>query len=559
MTSPRLELQFIRLWQAFQGKATETTLQELAQTLHCTRRHVRSLLNKMQEIGWINWQAEVGRGKKSTLIFHSNALEIQQNRAERLIAENDIEKLVALMGDKDSVRQMVLSQIEKSFHPGQQLLRIIYYRPFRNLLPGTPLRRSELHLMSQIFNSLVHLKEENGEVEAELAHHWQMITEQHWRFYLRPSIYFHHGRELTLEDISASLMRMKHCNLLYAHIEQISSPQPYELDIFLSEADKQFATLLGSPQAVILPQEWASLPSFAQHPIGTGAYQVIANDKHKLQIKAFNRYFGLRALLDEIDIWVVPELNNKMVCSTIHLTDDDTNKDSLESRKEEGCYFLLYDSRSKQCQQTEIREWLSSVLTPVNMLTHCDPFYQRHWSPAYGLLLHWHHSKLIRQHPKPASLTKLTVTLYKEHHEYSTIADLIKSILSQYEIELTIQVLDYEQWYYGQADSDIWLATVNFYKPLEFSIFAALYELPLFHQCLGASFSQELTLWHQKSLPLEEWCRQLTQDIWLYPLFHHLLELQGQRTIRGVKMNTFGWFDFKSAWFTPDIDTPKLK
>ena len=92
-----------------------------------------------------------------------------------------------------------------------------------------------------------------------------------------------------------------------------------------------------------------------------------------------------------------------MVCSTIHLTDDD-NKDSLESRKEEGCYFLLYDSRSEQCQQTEIREWLSSV-TPVIMLTHCNPFYQRHWSPAYGLLLHWHHSKLIRQHPKPASLT----------------------------------------------------------------------------------------------------------------------------------------------------------
>ena len=47
MTSPRLELQFIRLWQAFEGKETETTLQELAETLHCTRRHVRSLLNKM--------------------------------------------------------------------------------------------------------------------------------------------------------------------------------------------------------------------------------------------------------------------------------------------------------------------------------------------------------------------------------------------------------------------------------------------------------------------------------------------------------------------------------
>lgn len=558
MTSSRLELQFIRLWQAFQGSHSETTLQTLAETLHCTRRHMRSLLNKMQAIGWITWQAEIGRGKKSTLIFHANAFEIQQERVERFIEENDIEKLVALMGDKDPVRQMVLSQIEKNFHSGSQLLRIIYYRPFLNLLPGTPLRRTELHLMSQIFNSLLHLKEENGEVEAELAHHWQMITPQHWRFYLRPAIYFHHGRELTIEDIRSSLMRMKQCNPLFAHINTITSPQPYILDIFLISPDKQFSILLGSPHAVILPQEWQTLTNFAQYPIGTGAYQVIANDKHKLQIRAFNRYFGYRALLDEINIWVVPALNQHQVCSTIHLTDDEINNNELDSRKEEGCYFLLYDKRSTRCQDTEIRQWLSSVLTPINMLAHCDPFYQQHWSPAYGLLQHWHHSQLLKPYKKPAGLTQLTITLYKDHQEYQTLAEIMKNILSEYDIEVTVQIIEYEQWYYGEAESDLWLATVNFYQPMQFAIFAALYELPLFHQCVATSFNDALEQWRQQTLPLEEWCRQLTQDIWLYPLFHHLLELQGQKTIRGVKMNTFGWFDFKSTWFTPDIE-PRIE
>lgn len=42
-----------------------------------------------------------------------------------------------------------------------------------------------------------------------------------------------------------------------------------------------------------------------------------------------------------------------------------------------------------------------------------------------------------------------------------------------------------------------------------------------------------------------------------------LLEL-GQRTIRGVKEYVseneyFGWFDFKSAEWLPDIDAPRIK
>ncbi|MEQ5197001.1 SgrR family transcriptional regulator, partial [Klebsiella pasteurii] len=45
MSTPRLQHQFIRLWQHHQGQETETTLQEIADILHCSRRHVRSLLS----------------------------------------------------------------------------------------------------------------------------------------------------------------------------------------------------------------------------------------------------------------------------------------------------------------------------------------------------------------------------------------------------------------------------------------------------------------------------------------------------------------------------------
>ncbi len=69
MPSGRLQQQFIRLWQCCEGQSQETTLNELAEHLNCSRRHMRTLLNTMQQQGWLNWEAEAGRGKRSRLTF----------------------------------------------------------------------------------------------------------------------------------------------------------------------------------------------------------------------------------------------------------------------------------------------------------------------------------------------------------------------------------------------------------------------------------------------------------------------------------------------------------
>ena len=82
MPSARLQQQFIRLWQCCEGKSQETTLNELAALLSCSRRHMRTLLSTMQDRGWLTWEAEVGRGKRSRLTFLYTGLALQQQRAE---------------------------------------------------------------------------------------------------------------------------------------------------------------------------------------------------------------------------------------------------------------------------------------------------------------------------------------------------------------------------------------------------------------------------------------------------------------------------------------------
>ncbi|MCG8707509.1 HTH-type transcriptional regulator SgrR [Brenneria sp. 4F2] len=549
MSSSRLQQQFIRLWQRYQGQTTETTLQELAGVLSCSRRHIRSLLGAMQKQGWLIWQAEAGRSKRSQLTFIYTGLALQQQRAEDLLEQDRIDQLVQLVGDKETVRQMLLSHLGRSFRQGKHILRILYYRPLRNLLPGSALRRSEMHIARQIFSGLTNINEENGELKPDLAHHWQMLSPLHWRFYLRPSIRFHHGRELTMADVITSLTRITE-SPLFSHIDNVTSPMPFVIDVRLTRPDSWLPWSLGSVSAMILPQEWRTLPDFARHPIGTGPYAVTRNNDNQLKINAFDDYFGYRALIDEVNIWVIADAN-EMYPFSLHLESDDSSHNQLESRMEEGCYFLLFDTRSAQASQLEVRRWLCQIFNPIALLRHADISHQRDWSPAYGLLPRWHHRNRIDPQEKPKDLKRITLTIYREHPEYKVISGLMAKVLAEQGVELDLQTVSYETWYRGDAQSDIWLSSNNCYLPLEFSLFAIFYEQPLIQHCLHQNLPVDADLWRNKMLPMAEWSEKLVSGGQLHPLFHNWLQLQGQRSMRGIRMNTLGWFDFKSAWFAP--------
>ena len=82
-------------------------------------------------------------------------------------------------------------------------------------------------------------------------------------------------------------------------------------------------------------------------------------------------------------------------------------------------------------------------------------------------------------------------------------------------------------------------------------MFSYLYEVPLILHCVPIDWEQDAERWRAGALPQADWCQQLLVNQSVVPLIHHWLMIQGQRSMRGVRMNTLGWFDFKSAWFAP--------
>ncbi|MGL5815458.1 MAG: HTH-type transcriptional regulator SgrR [Aeromonas sp.] len=561
MPSTRLYQQFQRLAQQLGSDEREISLAEVAELLCCTPRNARLLLRRMQEQGWLSWSAEAGRGRRSRLTLLDNQEGLIRRRLRELLQQGLLAQAVRVAEERlDLLSPLLIEQLGQATRAGRQILRVPYYRPLPHLLPTAPLRRSEVHLSRQIFNGLTRRNEENGEIEGDLAHHWECLSPCHWRFYLRPAVRFHHGRELGMEDVIDSLQALRD-RPLFAHLVRLESPWPRTLDLHLDSPDPWLPHLLAEPVAAVLPRELKGEPGFPLQPVGTGPYRVTENDPLHLCLSAFDDYFGLRALLDEIDIWMLPELAERLE-SHLQLGSDSPELGTMwgESELESGCYFLLQDDRSAPLQDPALRQWLAKRLNPIALMARVAPELQRGWTSALGLLPHWREAQ-ADPGPEPAELpTQLVLACFSQHLEFNECGRAMASLLAEQGIALEVRTLDYDRWVSGvDEDVDLWLGTLNLEHEQAFAPYAWLQGTPLLRRVWAGQQGlwQGLTQW--RACGVEPGPRALLAEVQrqgrFVPLFHHWLELESRVGVHGVRMTALGWFDFRSAWLKPEQST----
>ncbi|WP_215780674.1 HTH-type transcriptional regulator SgrR [Paludibacterium sp. B53371] len=562
MLSARLSQQYQRLYQAHGGQTVQTTLQQLADTLHCTRRHMRNLLALMQAQGWIEWQSRAGRGGRSQLVFCHTPDQLQRERAGQLLAQGRLEQAVDLLEDRDALSSLLLSRLGQRWEQGRQVLTVPYYRPLHHLLPGTPLRRTERHLAGQLFSGLTRLNEEKGEIEADLAHHWYAHTPLEWHFHLRPSVQWHDGSRLEIGQVVAALQRLM-TQPLFRHWRAVRILSPRCLAIELHEPDGWLPWLLADASAMIVPPEASTRPDFARLPVGTGPYRVQINDNYQLKLQAFDDYFGYRALLDEVDILIVPDLidgsalhERRSSCELkVQVKAGDASQARDEMVCEQGCHFLLFDGRSARMHSAPLRQWLSQELTPLGLIAGLTPEVRRYWTPAAGLLPQWFHGQMAQTATPPQPTLTLRLAYHAEQPDYPIVADLMQQRLAAQGVQLECHCLPYDAWDQGEGEFDLWLGSINFAGNPEYAVAAWLLGTPLLRHGLEAAGTLPLASWHSAwrrgEVTAQALAAEVVQSGWLLPLFHHWFRLQGSHQMQGVRLNSLGWFDFKSAWLAP--------
>ncbi|KXF83174.1 SgrR family transcriptional regulator [Enterovibrio coralii] len=572
MSGQRLQTQFSKIYAHFGGTDSDTNLETMADILCCTRRNARMVLNKMAEQGWLSWDPAVGRGKQSRLNFYRTESDLQMRRVRKWVQEGKLDAaLEELDNDAEKLARLIQEQLGVSTQEGKQIIRLPYYRSFPTLNPSKPLRRSEQHLVTQIFNGLTRINEKTEQVEADLAHHWEAISPQHWRFYLRPAVKFHDGSLLQADDVIWSLKALT-SSPFFAHIAQIEAPEENVIDVILSSADFYLPETLAIPMAAIQSKKAAQSKDADRMPIGTGPYRVAVNNDRQLVLKAHDQYFGFRALTDEIEIWV---LDSAAMCflqptASLDPTALDSRQGALQSDNndrlelDEGCNYLLLNRQSGVAKDDRWAKYISQRISSLRLLPYLAKLEIGEYRlvNAYGLVPGWIHSKVSSATVLPPAQRTIRLVHQSENPLFPLLAQALKEMLAEDGVELEIDTVPYEEMMNPKKAKkiDIWLCGISFgNKRPE----AVLPWLTSFEHISTAMPSDEYTELCEKmsdwraqselSFDAESLGRELVESSLLIPLFHIWLGVVDSADLEDVSSNRVGWFDFKSVWKKPLI------
>ncbi|CAH0540254.1 SgrR family transcriptional regulator [Vibrio marisflavi] len=572
MHRPQLESQYIKLLNLFGNHQQKTTLSQISSALFCSTRHARNIIKDMQNRGWLLWSSQHGRGKKSTLKLFFNDFEFNELCVKSRVEQGRQAEAYSLIHqDEKSLEQFISRRFGYEVRNDKRVLRVPYYRSMPNLEPCSALRRSEMHLVRQVFNGLTAYNEEKQEVIGDIAFYWKQIDDLTWKFYLRPGVYFHNGKILDSADVVWSLKRCKDSSNVFDHLVEIKASDSLSVTIRLNQCDRKLPLLLSDISAMILPNKRAGISEFSSYPVGTGAFRVKANDEYHLQLQAFDRYFGFRSLIDEVDIVTIPYTQSHSTpISTDYFSqpgkkilsgwvDNSTINDDTSAFKEtlieQGAYFLIYDSRQPEFENPAIRNWFNEALQDCYLLSQLPLHERPYWMPAKSFMPDYWHTSVNSDRTGPTN-DSFVLAYCTDHPEYQMFSEAIQHLLAQHNIRLTLKEIEYAQWSAGEVYADIWLGSVMIPEPRLWCCCKWLFDTPVVRCSLTGTdknlLDQLQIKWVSGQISDEEVISQSLALGWVRPLFHHWLKLNCSTKAKGVKLNSLGWFDFKSIWLAED-------
>ena len=295
------------------------TINEIASILCCTPRNVKFILRKLEDNQFIQWKPGRGRGHISEITFLSSVEAVLEDSLQDLIKKGKMKDAIELIGlseVNEPLKERLLTilnkqmgfRIEWEAASGLDVLRITRNRRMEKLDPAFVVSAFQSYVLVQICNTLITYDSTSDTFLPSLAHMWETNKEYtSYTFYLRKGVRFHHGRILTSRDVKDTYQRLLNLNspalCHYQDIKNVELQGDYRIRYDLHRSNQFFLHLFSCVHMSILPYD----VDFSQEAIGTGPYRLQNLSDKALVLCAFDYYFGMRPLLDKVEIWYLPE------------------------------------------------------------------------------------------------------------------------------------------------------------------------------------------------------------------------------------------------------------
>jgi len=113
----RLIDQFQKLHTLLAKTPEQPGLPALAKTLNCSERNARLLLRKMEEKGWLHWEAARGRGHFSRLTMLASPQQVALDHLSGLLADGELEEAFASLDGEQ--RKLLMARLPDFLHAPQ--------------------------------------------------------------------------------------------------------------------------------------------------------------------------------------------------------------------------------------------------------------------------------------------------------------------------------------------------------------------------------------------------------------------------------------------------------
>lgn len=552
--------QYQRLWQPSAGEPQSVTVRELAERCFCSERHVRTLLRQAQESGWLEWQAQSGRGKRGHLRFLVTPESLRNAMMEQALEtgkQQDVLELAQLAPGE--LRTLLQPFMGGQWQNDTPTLRIPYYRPLEPLQPGFLPGRAEQHLAGQIFSGLTRFDNNTQRPIGDLAHHWEISADGlRWDFYLRSTLHWHNGdvvKASHLHQRLLMLLQLPALDQLFISVKRIEVTHPQCLTFFLHRPDYWLAHRLAS---------YCSHLAHPQFPlIGTGPFRLTQFTAELVRLESHDYYHLHHPLLKAVEYWITPPLFEKDLGTScqhpVQITIGKPEELPRVSQVSSGislgfCYLTL--RKSPRLSLWQARKVIS-IIHQSGLLQTLEVG-ENLITASNALLPGW----AIPQWDVPDEV-KLPETLTLAYHlpvELHAMAEQLRTTLAAEGCELTTVFHNAKNWddTTPLAQADLMMGDRLIGEAPEYTLeqwlrcdplWSYVFNAPAYAHLQSTLDTVQLMADEEKrNNALKTVFSQLMEEATLTPLFNYHYRISAPPGVNGVRLTPRGWFEFTEAW-----------